>query len=102
MAAVELGVFTAVSKGAGTVDEIARALDLHSTNAERLAVMLTAMGLLERGSDGRLRNAADAERFLVEGQPGYAGAWMLFTKPAWNEWGRLAEHLRVRELRVLG
>ena len=33
----------------------------------------------------------------MEGRPGYAGAWMLFTRPDWNEWGRLAEHLRRRE-----
>jgi hypothetical protein len=33
-------------------------------------------------------------RFLVVGERGYAGAWMLFTKPDWNAWGQLAEHLR--------
>jgi SAM-dependent methyltransferase len=101
MAAVELGLFTAVSRGAGTYAEIARALDIHPTNAERLAVMLTAMGLLELRA-GRLANAADAERFLVEGGTSYAGPWMLFTKPAWSEWGRLADHLRVKDLRLLG
>jgi SAM-dependent methyltransferase len=101
MAAVELGLFTAVSRGAGTVAEIAAALDIHMVNAERLATMLTAMDLL-RLAGGRYRNADDAERFLVEGSPRYAGPWMLFTKPGWNEWGRLAEHLRVKELAVLG
>src|SRR5262245_5010116 len=84
MAAVELKLFTAVSKGAGTFAEIARALDIQPTNAERLAVMCTAMGLLLRDGE-RLTNAADVERFLVEGSPSYAGPWMLFTKPAWNE-----------------
>jgi SAM-dependent methyltransferase len=101
MAAVELGFFTAVSKGAGSFAELAQALDIHPANAERLAVMLTAMALLEQ-RDGRLRNAADVERFLVEGSPSYAGPWMLFTKPNWNAWGRLAEHLRVKELKLLG
>jgi len=101
MAAVELKLFTAVSKGAGTFEEIARAIDIHPANAERLAVMCTAMGLLLRES-GRLKNAPDVERFLVEGTPSYAGPWMLFTKPAWNEWGRLSEHLRVKDLKVLG
>ena len=37
MAAVELKLFTAVSKGAGTFEEIARAIDIHPANAERLA-----------------------------------------------------------------
>ena len=48
MAAVEIGVFTAISKGAGTYEEVARAVDIHPTNAERLMVMLCAAGLLEQ------------------------------------------------------
>ncbi|MEZ5727411.1 MAG: methyltransferase dimerization domain-containing protein [Burkholderiaceae bacterium] len=102
MAAVELGVFTAVSGGATTIAQIADALDIHPVNAERLVVMLTAMDLLRRDDAGCYTNAEDAEKFLVEGSPGYAGAWMLFTKPDWNEWGRLAEHLRAKDLAVLG
>ena len=101
MAAVEVGVFTAISKGAGTFDEVAKAVDIHPTNAERLVVMLCAAGLVEK-TRGRLANAADVERFLVEGEPGYMGPWITFTKPQWNEWGRLAEHLRTKELKVMG
>ena len=101
MAAVEIGVFTAISKGAGTYEEVARAVDIHPTNAERLMVMLCATGLLEQTS-GRHRNAPDVERFLVEGSPGYMGPWITFTKPQWNEWGRLAEHLRTKDLKVMG
>jgi len=101
MAAVEIGVFTAISKGAGTYEEVARAVDIHPTNAERLMVMLCAAGLLEQAS-GRHRNAPDVERFLVEGSPGYMGPWIAFTKPQWNEWGRLAEHLRTKDLKVMG
>ena len=88
MAAVEVGVFTAISKGAGTYEEVAAALDIHPTNAERLMVMLCAAGLLEK-TQGRHQNAPDVERFLVEGKPGYMGPWITFTKPQWNEWGRL-------------
>lgn len=101
MAAVEIGLFTAVSQGAGTYEEVAAALRIHSTNAERLMVMLCATGLLEK-SDDRHVNAADVERFLVQGKPGYMGPWITFTKPQWNEWGRLSEHLRETNLRVVG
>ena len=101
MAAVEVGIFTAISKGAGTYPAIAKALDLDETNVERLVVMLCAAGLVEKKA-GRLVNAADAERFLVEGQPGYMGPWITFTKPQWNEWGRLADHIRVKNLKVMG
>ena len=101
MAAVELGVFTAISKGAGTFDEIAAAVGILPTNAERLVVMLCAAGLVEKDGE-RLRNAADVERFLVEGAPGYMGPWITFTKPQWNEWGRLSDHLRVKQLKTMG
>jgi SAM-dependent methyltransferase len=101
MAAVEVGMFTAISKGAGTCEEVATALDIHPTNAERLMVMLCAAGLLEK-AQGRHRNAPDVERFLVEGSPGYMGPWITFTKPQWNEWGRLSEHIRTKELKVMG
>jgi SAM-dependent methyltransferase len=101
MAAVDLGLFTAVSNGAGTYGEVAAALGLHATNAERLMVMLCAAGLLEKSGD-RHTNPLDVERFLVQGKPGYMGPWITFTKPQWNEWGRLAEHLRVADLTVMG
>ncbi len=101
MAAVELGVFTAISEGAGSFDEVAAKIDIAPTNAERLIVLLCAAGLVSR-EGGRLKNADDTERFLVQGRPGYMGPWITFTKPQWNEWGRLADHLRVKELKVMG
>jgi SAM-dependent methyltransferase len=101
MAAVEVGVFTAISRGAGTYDEVAQTLDIHPTNAERLMVMLCAAGMLEK-AEGRHVNAPDVERFLVEDKPGYMGPWITFTKPQWNEWGRLGQHIRNKTLKVMG
>ena len=101
MAAVELGLFTAIAGGADTEAAVARALDLTPTNAERLVTACVALGLLEREGD-RLRNAPDVARFLVEGEPTYAGSWMLFSKPDWDEWGRLGDHLRRRDTVLLG
>lgn len=101
MAAVEIGLFTAISKGGGTFEEVAARLDIDPINAERLIVLLSAAGLIVR-KGGRLANADDVERFLVEGEPGYMGPWITFTKPQWNEWGRLAEHIRNRDLKVMG
>jgi O-methyltransferase/methyltransferase family protein len=101
MAAVELGLFTQVAHGADTEAAVARALDLTPTNAERLVTACVALGLLMR-DEGRLRNAPDVARFLVEGEPTYAGPWMLFSKPDWDEWGRLSTHLRRRDTVVLG
>jgi SAM-dependent methyltransferase len=103
MSAVELGVFTAVSRGEDTVESFARASGIEVVNAERLMTALAAMGLLERRGE-RFVNAPDVERFLVEGSASYAGPWMLFGKPRWDAWGRLTEHLRLPRdrQRVLG
>ena len=93
MAAVELGLFTKLARGADTEAALAAALEIEPLNAERIIVACIALGLIERDGE-RLKNAPDVARFLVEGERGYAGAWMLFTKPDWAEWGRLDEHLR--------
>ena len=84
MAAVEVGLFTAVSNGAATYGEVAAKLDIHPTNAERLLVMLCAAGLLQVAA-GRHRNAPDVERGRVEGKPGYMAPGITFTKPQWTE-----------------
>ncbi len=96
MSAVELGAFTAIANGHNTIPTLARALDIEAVNAERLLTVLTAMELLSRSGE-EFHNAADVDRFLVEGKPTYAGPWMLFSKPRWNLWGELTRHLKVRE-----
>jgi ubiquinone/menaquinone biosynthesis C-methylase UbiE len=101
MAAVELDVFSAVSKGAATLPDIARAVGITPRHAERLVTALTAMTLLTKTGD-RYANAPDVERFLVKGTPRYAGPWITFTKPRWDRWGKLAEALQVTEEKVLG
>jgi SAM-dependent methyltransferase len=100
MSAVELGLFTAISEGANGIPHIAEALDIHPVNAERLVTMCVALDLVEI-QDGGFVNAPDVDRFLVKGSHRYAGDWMLFTKPAWSEWGRLTDHLRATDLRLL-
>ena len=102
MSAIELGLFTAVSKGAGTATEISTTIGISKRNADRLATVCHAMDLLRTGTDGRYHNASDVEKFLVEGEPGYAGPWMLFTKPRWEKFGGLTEYLRRPEETILG
>ena len=102
MSAIELGLFTAVSKGAGTAAEIGAETGITERNADRLATVCRAMDLLETDDGGRYRNAPDVERFLVEGEPGYAGPWMLFTKPRWEKFGNLTDFLRQPEEKILG
>lgn len=101
MSAVDLGVFTAISAGRSTVADIADAVDITAANADRLITVLRAMDLVHE-VDGALVNAADAERFLVEGTRDFAGPWIHFTRPSWDQWGKLTDHLRSRAESVLG
>lgn len=96
MAAVELGLFTSIARGADTEPALTEALGIQPLMAERLIVACVGLGLIERSGD-RLALPPDVARFLVEGEPNYAGEWMLFTKPDWSGWGRLSEHLRTPE-----
>jgi predicted nicotinamide N-methyase len=101
MAAVELDVFTAIEHGHDTIPAAAQAVGITERNAERLLTALTAMTLLTR--DGaRFANAPDVQRFLVKDGERYAGPWILFTKPRWEAFGKLSEHLRRREEKRLG
>lgn len=105
MAAVELEVFTAIAHGHDTVATAAKAVGISERNAERLLTALAAMTLLDRqtanGGD-RFANAPDVQRFLVKDGERYAGPWILFTKPRWEAFGKLSEHLRRREENHLG
>jgi hypothetical protein len=96
MSAVELGTFTVVAAGHDTIPSAAKAMGIEELNAERLLTALTAMELLNRDGE-TFSNAPDVARFLVEGEPSYAGAWMLFSKPRWATWGKLTDHLKVPE-----
>ncbi len=101
MSAIELGLFTAIDNGHNDIANAATAVNISSQNAERLMTACTAIGLLTRNGDV-FSNAADVDRFLVEGKPSYAGPWMLFSKPRWSEWGRLTEHLKAEDSARLG
>lgn len=92
MAGIDLGLFTQIARGADTMPALAAALDISPLNVERLVTACVALGLLSRDGE-RLANAPDVARYLVQGEPGYAGAWMLFTRPDWGRWGQLAEVL---------
>jgi predicted nicotinamide N-methyase len=101
MAAVELEIFTAVARGQDTIPAVARAAGIGERNAERLLTALCAMTLLSRKGD-RFANAPDVERFLVKDSDRYAGAWILFTKPRWEAYGKMSERLRSTEVNKLG
>jgi hypothetical protein len=91
--ALELGLFTQISQGTRTIEEIARALEITETNADRLLTACAALGLVVREGD-RFQNAADVERFLVDGQKNYAGPWLLSVGKERKRWFGLGDALR--------
>jgi ubiquinone/menaquinone biosynthesis C-methylase UbiE len=95
-AAIELSLFTRISEGASTIEEIAAACGISPLNAERLVVACTALGLLEK-ADGRYANAPDVEEYLVEGKKRYFGAWSLIGKADFADWVNLGERLSSSE-----
>ena len=63
-AAVELDLFSKVSEGAGTIEEIAKVLDISVLNSHRLVEACTGMGLLNKDGSN-YSNAPDVEKFLM-------------------------------------
>lgn len=93
-AAIDLDLFTHVSQGASTIPQVAEAAGTSELNAERLVVVLLAMGLLERdGADGPLRNAPDCEKFMVSTSERFSGPWMTFTRREVPQWFDLTDKL---------
>ncbi|MCB1540108.1 MAG: methyltransferase domain-containing protein [Rhodoblastus sp.] len=95
-AAIDLDLFTHVAQGADSVEKLAGAMGVRLLQAERLVATAVAMGLLVSSAQG-LRNAPDAERFLVKGKPGYAADWLMFTRGDVPAWFSLTDTLREQE-----
>jgi hypothetical protein len=72
-----LGLFTDLSSGQSTtVDEVAARHGIGTRPAELLLTACASLGLLEPAGDGRYRNSAMSEEYLVEGKPCYFGGWV--------------------------
>jgi SAM-dependent methyltransferase len=95
-AALDLELFTHIAQGADTEEKLAAAMGIAPLQVERLVTVALSMGLIEADA-GILRNAPDAARFLVKGQPGYAADWLMFTRAEVPEWFRLTHHLRRKD-----
>lgn len=100
MAAVELDLFTHIANGSDNESSLTKAMGLQPLHGERIIIAMLGLGLLERSAD-KLKLAEDVERYLVKGKASYAGEWMLFTKPDWEDWGRLSEILKQKAPPVL-
>jgi acyl-coenzyme A synthetase/AMP-(fatty) acid ligase/acyl carrier protein len=93
-AAIETGVFETLATGARTAPELAARLGIGERPADILLTACTALGLLEC-RDGRYRNGAVAEHYLIPGRQDYFGDYVqMVAKHTAPGWMRAAEAVR--------
>jgi hypothetical protein len=95
LSAVELGLFTTLASGPLAGEELARRHGLHARAWRDFFDALVALGMLERGADGRYANTPETARFLDKGQPGYVGGLLeMLNSRLYGFWGGLTTALR--------
>jgi len=77
IAAIDLGLFTAIAEGADTVTKIADRIALDEEKVDRLVTVCKTMQLVHE-TDGRLANYGDADRYLVKGRRTYFGDYLAY------------------------
>jgi len=92
LTALELDVFTAVSKG-GTAQQIAAKIQAAVRATESLLNALVSLKLLEK-RDGVYSNTPLSARFFVEGTPDSARAAQLHIANLWKRWSTLTDAVR--------
>ena len=94
-AAHELNLFGLLAGGRSvTAGELSETLSMHPRPSEMLLTGCAALGLLE-SHDGRFRNTALSETYLVPGTPHFFGGWIAMAdKRLYTGWGKLTEALR--------
>jgi len=94
-AALELNIFTAISDGARTAADIAKACDASERGTRMLCDYLVIIGLLAKGADG-YSLTPDSASFLSKRSPAYLGgaASFLLSPAIVRNFDRLAETVR--------
>jgi hypothetical protein len=95
MSATEVGVFTALSTGPKTSEQLTKDLELHPRGAGTLFDTLVGLGLLERTGDDLYGNTPETNTFLVKGRDTYVGGLLdLMGGSMWQSWSRVTDMLR--------
>lgn len=93
-AALELGVFEALSTMPGSSDDLAVRLDCDCCSLSRLLEALTAFGLIIKIA-GRYENGPLASRYLVPDGATFAGHFLDYRRFLARGWRRLASRVKV-------
>ena len=93
-AAEQYGVFGPLLEGSATAPEVALACGLHPEPTEKLLVLLAAMGLLFRTSDGSFRATRYGRLSFDPTSPVYFGDAIGFAREAWMRWAQFDQYLQ--------
>ena len=97
LSAVEMEVFTELSRGPEEAHALAGRLGLHPRSSRDFLDALVALGFLERNGD-RYRNSPSADLFLDKHKPSYIGGMLeMANKRLYGHWNRLTLALRTGE-----
>ena len=93
LAAMQLDIFTPLKDGPLTAETLAGVLGVEVIKLRPLLYALVVIGLLIEEA-GRLANSAEADYYLVRGQPTYRGDEYKFYQDAWSAIFKTAETIR--------
>jgi len=94
LSAIEIGVFTELSRGPEPFDTLSGRLGLHPRSARDFLDALVALGFLQR-SGGQYANTAETDLFLDRNKPSYVGGMLeMANHRLYPFWGHLTEALR--------
>ncbi|MBI5640107.1 MAG: methyltransferase domain-containing protein [Nitrospirae bacterium] len=93
LTAVNLGIFDSLTKAAAAT-EIAKKLKTDPRATEILLDALTGVGLVNKSSEGRYRNAPVSNRYLIKGVRIYQGDIIKHASTMWQNFSGLDEVVR--------
>jgi precorrin-6B methylase 2 len=94
LSAIEIGVFTALSRGPEPFESLSGRLGLHPRSARDFLDALVALSFLQRTSEG-YANTPETDLFLDRAKPSYVGGILeMANHRLYPFWGHLTEALR--------
>ncbi|MBD0371738.1 MAG: methyltransferase [Pyrinomonadaceae bacterium] len=95
LSAVELGLFTELSKGAMTAEAVGERLNLHTRSVRDFLDALVSLSMLERDANGFYSNTPQTDTFLDRNKPTYLGGMLeMANARLYPFWGSLTEALK--------
>ena len=101
LTSVKINVYTALSEGAKSAEEVSKLLKTDPAFTNRLLSALVVIGVITCDGE-RYANTPAVSEFLVKTSPFYMGELMLLQDAEWEAWGNLEEMVRSGKPRVTG